>query len=378
MGSANFSCPLIVVSDGDVILASERNGEFTNISTNFNPTGMSGYQDNTAQKQLQEDPATGLTTSLAKDIEQLRYQIAAITGETYWYTAPSNDLTILDDAIVQENVDDVVLGDGTKTSTTPLLTLNADTGDAGIRLQVNDAAANAWDIFNDNSDSDTLKVQYNALDALSVSPTETTVVGSNTGTTGLTVNQKSTGDARLRLQVNDTSANAWDFVVDNSDSDKLQVEYGGTELISFRQGAGSTVLHLSPGNITAATAPSANTIYPRSIVKAWGTILGDGTTSPTIEDGFNVDTVSATNAADSTCTINFHTAMADTDYAVMLTGLGVSSIINNIGYTAHVVAKTTTSFTVNMFRILAASGVLDTNLVTHTGWKLNFTVIGRQ
>lgn len=93
MGSANFACPTLVVSDGDIIYASERNAEFTNISTNFNPTGMSGYQDTLAQKKLQEDPATGLVTSLAKEVEQLRFAINRILGnKTWWYEAPDAGL----------------------------------------------------------------------------------------------------------------------------------------------------------------------------------------------------------------------------------------------------------------------------------------------
>lgn len=90
MGSANFTIPLVVQSPGNVIYSSEMNAEFQNISTNFNPAGMSGYQDSLAQKQLQEDPATGLTTSLAKDLEQIRFAVKRLARTTYWYDTPAD------------------------------------------------------------------------------------------------------------------------------------------------------------------------------------------------------------------------------------------------------------------------------------------------
>jgi hypothetical protein len=63
------------------------------------------------------------------------------------------------------------IGDGTGTGTDPQLSLNSNTGDATLRLMVNNAAANAWDIRNDNSASDVLLLQYNGTTAASLSTT---------------------------------------------------------------------------------------------------------------------------------------------------------------------------------------------------------------
>jgi len=95
MSVAQFTIPLIVQTAGNVIVADEAMDELTNIANNLNPTGVGGYQDSTAQKQLQEDPATGLAASLGKDLEQIRYQIAALTGKTYWYETPDISLASL-------------------------------------------------------------------------------------------------------------------------------------------------------------------------------------------------------------------------------------------------------------------------------------------
>lgn len=93
MSQAQFTIPLIFQSDGNIIYAAEAMAELTNIGDNFNPEGMGGYQDTLAQKKLQEDPATGLTLSLAKDIEQLRFALnRALGSTTWWYEAPTASL----------------------------------------------------------------------------------------------------------------------------------------------------------------------------------------------------------------------------------------------------------------------------------------------
>jgi hypothetical protein len=93
MGGAQFTCPLIVPIPGQLITAALWTNEFNNIAQNFNPLGMDGYQDTTAQAQIQTAPypssILSLATSLGGEIERLRYQLAALTGNTYWYQAPA-------------------------------------------------------------------------------------------------------------------------------------------------------------------------------------------------------------------------------------------------------------------------------------------------
>lgn len=58
----------------------------------------------------------------------------------------------------------VDVGDGTAADEE--LLVNADSGDAKISLQVNNASANKWTIFNDNSEDDSLRAAYNGTDRL--------------------------------------------------------------------------------------------------------------------------------------------------------------------------------------------------------------------
>lgn len=96
---ANFTIPLVTVISGQTITAALWNNEFENIDTNFTPAGMDDYSTNDAQMQTQTDPypaaATSRPTSLQGEIERLRYQLAAILGETYWYIDPDATIAAL-------------------------------------------------------------------------------------------------------------------------------------------------------------------------------------------------------------------------------------------------------------------------------------------
>jgi hypothetical protein len=93
MSAGNYTAPITLQSAGNVITSADHNAEHANHKNNMNPAGNAGYQDTLAQKKLQEDPATGLVTSLAKELEQLRFAIKRILGnKTWWYEAPDNDL----------------------------------------------------------------------------------------------------------------------------------------------------------------------------------------------------------------------------------------------------------------------------------------------
>jgi len=107
MSQAQFTCPLITVIPGQLITSAVRNNEFNNISTNLNPSGVGGYEDTDTQMQIQTAPypssVTSHATSLAGEIERIRYQISAILGATtpaYWYAAPPTDLTTLSNITV--------------------------------------------------------------------------------------------------------------------------------------------------------------------------------------------------------------------------------------------------------------------------------------
>lgn len=94
---ATFTIPLITVIPGQTITAALWDNEFNNIDTNFVPAGMDDYSATDPEMQTATDPypagATSRPTSLQGEIERLRYQLANILGETYWYYDPDVDIS---------------------------------------------------------------------------------------------------------------------------------------------------------------------------------------------------------------------------------------------------------------------------------------------
>lgn len=86
---AQFSIPLQTVIPGQLIASSLWNGEWNNLNTNLIPAGIDSYSDTDAQMQIQTNPYPGSVTShasnLGGELERIRYQIAALAGNTYWY-----------------------------------------------------------------------------------------------------------------------------------------------------------------------------------------------------------------------------------------------------------------------------------------------------
>ncbi|MEE8382226.1 MAG: hypothetical protein V3R78_10190 [Thermodesulfobacteriota bacterium] len=92
---ATYSLPN-TISNGTTGDADEVQGNFTAIINNHTPTGMDDHSSTDGQAQTQIDPFPASTlskaTSLAEEIEQLRYVLKEILGETYWYIDPDVSL----------------------------------------------------------------------------------------------------------------------------------------------------------------------------------------------------------------------------------------------------------------------------------------------
>lgn len=93
---ATFSIPTQTVIPGQLITAALWNGEFGNIYDNLGPAGVDDYASTDGEYQTQTDPYPGSVlskpTSLAAELERIRYEIAQMKGKTYHYQ-PS-DITI--------------------------------------------------------------------------------------------------------------------------------------------------------------------------------------------------------------------------------------------------------------------------------------------
>lgn len=81
---------------GEILTASDLNSSFTQPINNSICTSINDYSNDVATMQTQSDPYPGssesLATTLAGELERLRYTLKGITGKTYWYYPP--DLTL--------------------------------------------------------------------------------------------------------------------------------------------------------------------------------------------------------------------------------------------------------------------------------------------
>ena len=82
---------------GEILYAADLNAEFDNILTNAKPQSIEDLSVNEAQMQQQTNPGTpgsaSLATSLAGELERIRYVLNQIKGTTYWYDSITNNLT---------------------------------------------------------------------------------------------------------------------------------------------------------------------------------------------------------------------------------------------------------------------------------------------
>ena len=91
----------------ETLTDTDLDAEFDWFLANFTPSGMDDYSASVAQMKLQTNPGAQGTesqaTSLAGEIERLRYVINRITGETYWYDAPDISLSDANTALAASN-----------------------------------------------------------------------------------------------------------------------------------------------------------------------------------------------------------------------------------------------------------------------------------
>lgn len=92
---ANFPRVKTWSSTEDVVF-SDLNAEFDNILNNLTAANVDDYSSNITEMRVQTDPGESgtesLATSVAGELERIRYQLAQITGETYWYEQPDTSL----------------------------------------------------------------------------------------------------------------------------------------------------------------------------------------------------------------------------------------------------------------------------------------------
>lgn len=90
--------PLNPAIPNQLITSALWDAEFTNIQTLTAPEGIEGYQDTDSETQIQTNPYPGSVlskaTSLAGEIERIRFVLAQMLGKQYWYQPAASGNTL--------------------------------------------------------------------------------------------------------------------------------------------------------------------------------------------------------------------------------------------------------------------------------------------
>lgn len=93
-------------ANGTILTASIYNTDHQNHIDNNIPTTIDDYSSSTSQMQTTTDPgeagSESLATTLAGELERIRFAIAEVKGTTHWYETPSRSLEGLNDNLVLE------------------------------------------------------------------------------------------------------------------------------------------------------------------------------------------------------------------------------------------------------------------------------------
>lgn len=90
----------------EILTYADLNAEIDNILNNLTPGGADDYSTNTTQMRISTDPGEdgteSLATSLAGEIERIRFAIEEMKGTTYWYETAGNTINGLNDLIATD------------------------------------------------------------------------------------------------------------------------------------------------------------------------------------------------------------------------------------------------------------------------------------
>jgi microcystin-dependent protein len=104
MSGTTGTVPLQNAVPDQLITSALWNGEFANIGTLLDAAGCGGHSDTDSDTQIQTAPYPGSVlskaTSIAGELERLRYVIAQILGTDYWYKPGAIDLASVGNVII--------------------------------------------------------------------------------------------------------------------------------------------------------------------------------------------------------------------------------------------------------------------------------------
>lgn len=272
---------VFVESTGNTIYASNYNAEHDNHITNHTLDTIDDASSSLTAYRAVTDPGESGTESLPTsgtgEIQRLRKVLVEVTGKTYWYESPALSTQTLANAVsINTTTNDVTLTNN----------LTVTSGITANSLAVN-----------------TLNFTGNAL--------VLNGVASNTFTS-ISVNSSSSMDAALQLN---RGGEVWQVNVDtNAD---LLLSWNNTPHVTIKNSDNVNLITIQPNVIPVGDTPIRNTIYPQNIIKAWGRI-----SSNTLQDGFNVNTVSSNSGGQHQVTLF---SSVDATRSCIVASLGPSS-----------------------------------------------------
>lgn len=124
----------------EILTNEDLNAEIDNILNNLTPSGTDDFSSNLAQMQLQTDPGAlgseSLATSLAGELERIRFVIRRLVGSdiTYWYEAPSSTIFDLVSAVGSGLPSNRIVSGATTGNSSRLNALRANGAAASLQL----------------------------------------------------------------------------------------------------------------------------------------------------------------------------------------------------------------------------------------------------
>lgn len=320
MSGGNYS-RINTRTTGATIVGSDDDADFDNIIANSNPAGVAAASDNDAAMQATRDPYPGEAiskpTSLAGELQGLRFLLKQITGKDQWYFDPDTSL------LLQFNK-------GADIASATALPIGAATDGnyfdiTGTTTITSITTRRVGDVVRLHFDG-VLLLTHHATDLVLPGGANITTIAGDEAVfieyaTGewrmvnyepyLSANTTGTGDkvrATSPTIITPTIASLANMNHDHTDA------AGGGLLTSDLGNLLSTDLTISG---SAASPPDSNTITKENIIKAWAHVTYSGGT-PTLADNFNISGIVDTGVG--LITLQWDTDFANATYAI--TGAG--------------------------------------------------------
>ncbi len=135
-------------TSGEILTAADLNNTVTTINSAMEPESIDDYSANNAEMQIATDPypagVESKATDIAGELARIRYLLAQITGETYWYIDPdSNIASIVGGSQTYTGTNNMSFADGSVSAPSISHSGDSNTGRYFGTDEINDVTAGA-------------------------------------------------------------------------------------------------------------------------------------------------------------------------------------------------------------------------------------------